>query len=471
MVRLAAPLRPLFPYLKPVYTFGTGIVAPSACWRAARGAAISPRASVRTLEEAAHVGGGRCQTVRTQELALRPVPVFGHPDLRRPLGRGHRSRRGGRAPRRAGARPPRRGGHPHGPRGRGGQPLLRHTAGAAAPDVPPAVPAGAGRRARPCGRARLQGWCGELLPLRHRLLPRIAMVERCPDLEPPDLWYVPASSPDRRALLDLMGITADRRIDSTSVPHLRAETLVVPGVPGDEQHPPWVTEFLRGAAAAGAVRADPRPPPVPHEGPVEEQPDHPQRGRRHGGPRRPGVPAPRPEHADHGGRDPDLRRGGRGRVRARRRPDQHRLHAARGRPWSRCSRGATSIPCYWKLANTLPDVSYRYLAGVGSRIASNRQKMLVKDITVDVDALLDDPRRGALTPAVGVPDGRTATLASRSAAGPRARPLSSVVEHFHGKEGVVGSIPTEGSVWVAAPPWPRQRTRGGVAQMVRALGS
>ncbi len=38
------------------------------------------------------------------------------------------------------------------------------------------------------------------------------------------------------------------------------------------------------------------------------------------------------------------------------------------------------------------------------------------------------------------------------------RPLSSVVEHFHGKEGVVGSIPTEGSP-------------GGVAQVVRAHGS
>ena len=33
----------------------------------------------------------------------------------------------------------------------------------------------------------------------------------------------------------------------------------------------------------------------------------------------------------------------------------------------------------------------------------------------------------------------------RPPATPRSRPLSSVVEHFHGKEGVVGSIPTEGS--------------------------
>lgn len=42
--------------------------------------------------------------------------------------------------------------------------------------------------------------------------------------------------------------------------------------------------------------------------------------------------------------------------------------------------------------------------------------------------------------------------------------LAQLVEHFHGKEEVVGSIPTEGSA-------NGQFSRGGVAQLVRASGS
>ena len=42
--------------------------------------------------------------------------------------------------------------------------------------------------------------------------------------------------------------------------------------------------------------------------------------------------------------------------------------------------------------------------------------------------------------------------------------LAQLVEHFHGKEEVVGSIPTEGSA-------NGRFTRGGVAQLVRASGS
>lgn len=42
--------------------------------------------------------------------------------------------------------------------------------------------------------------------------------------------------------------------------------------------------------------------------------------------------------------------------------------------------------------------------------------------------------------------------------------LAQPVEHFHGKEEVVGSIPTEGSA-------NGRYSRGGVAQLVRASGS
>ena len=49
--------------------------------------------------------------------------------------------------------------------------------------------------------------------------------------------------------------------------------------------------------------------------------------------------------------------------------------------------------------------------------------------------------------------------------------LAQSVEHSHGKAGVVGSIPTEGStMWSGNRPVASQ-TPGGVAQLVRASGS
>ena len=49
--------------------------------------------------------------------------------------------------------------------------------------------------------------------------------------------------------------------------------------------------------------------------------------------------------------------------------------------------------------------------------------------------------------------------------------LAQSVEHSHGKAGVVGSIPTEGSTkWSGIRPATSQ-THGGVAQLVRASGS
>ena len=55
----------------------------------------------------------------------------------------------------------------------------------------------------------------------------------------------------------------------------------------------------------------------------------------------------------------------------------------------------------------------------------------------------------------------------------RLRPLSSLVEHFLGKEEVVGPIPTGGSVLHRRQrELPAERTApGGVAQVVRAHGS
>jgi capsular polysaccharide biosynthesis protein len=97
------------------------------------------------------------------------------------------------------------------------------------------------------------------------VLPRVGVLEQAPDIAPPSRWYVPASTPVQREFLDLMGITAEHRIDSDEVPHVRAECLVVPGLPSvlKEKNPPWVVDFLRSRLMKDAI-----PPQVKHRHPV-----------------------------------------------------------------------------------------------------------------------------------------------------------------------------------------------------------
>ena len=60
--------------------------------------------------------------------------------------------------------------------------------------------------------------------------------------------------------------------------------------------------------------------------------------------------------------------------------------------------------------------------------------------------------------------------AGRGIAAPDAL-LAQSAEHSHGKAGVVGSIPTEGSTKLVDPRIGRGQSLGGVAQVVRASGS
>jgi capsular polysaccharide biosynthesis protein len=97
------------------------------------------------------------------------------------------------------------------------------------------------------------------------VMPRVGVLEQAPDIAPPARWYVPASTPVQREFLDLMGITAEHRIDSDEVLHVQAECLVVPGLPSvvKEKNPPWVVQFLRSRLMKDAL-----PPPVDHRHPV-----------------------------------------------------------------------------------------------------------------------------------------------------------------------------------------------------------
>ena len=75
MVRLAEPLRPLFPYLKPAYSIGTEVVAPFSLLASKVGGGYLPTGAVRTLEEAAGASGGRCFTVKAPEHVSRALPA------------------------------------------------------------------------------------------------------------------------------------------------------------------------------------------------------------------------------------------------------------------------------------------------------------------------------------------------------------------------------------------------------------
>jgi capsular polysaccharide biosynthesis protein len=80
----------------------------------------------------------------------------------------------------------------------------------------------------------------------HDCLPRTAVLEQCPEAGPVDRWYVPQATRFQRELLELWGIGPDQVVDSAAVPHVRAEQLVVPGLPSTiERNPPWVAQLLR----------------------------------------------------------------------------------------------------------------------------------------------------------------------------------------------------------------------------------
>jgi hypothetical protein len=79
----------------------------------------------------------------------------------------------------------------------------------------------------------------------HDALPRTAVLELA-GVAPPDRWYVPRTTRFQRELLELWGIAPEQVVDSGEVPHVRAETLVVPGLPSTiERNPPWVSRLLR----------------------------------------------------------------------------------------------------------------------------------------------------------------------------------------------------------------------------------
>lgn len=391
MVRLAEPLRPLFRYLKPAYTIGTEVVAPlSLLASKIGGGGHLPSGAVSTLEEAAAASGGRCFTVRAEEQVSRALPVGRPAD--HPTFTAEASERIGRVA--LAELPGARVLGPHAAVITSGGELVTEVSQyfgtrrprqhplylSPFPPQPVDVPGRLGVLAYQGGGVNYYHFVTDVLP-------RIAVAEQCAETTAPDRWYVPASTRDWAGLLDRMGITAEKRIDSVEVAHVRAECLVVPGLPGPERHPAWVTSFLRERLPAHSHERVPgrclyvtRGASKNNRAVVNE---------------REVIAALEPRGfvcVDAGALSVDEQ------IRTFAEADV--VVSAHGAALTNIvfmNAGARVIElfpashvmaCYWKLASTVPGLEYRYLCGIGPERDPDRTRMLVSDIAVDIPALL-----------------------------------------------------------------------------------
>jgi hypothetical protein len=220
------------------------------------------------------------------------------------------------------------------------------------------------------------------------ILPRLAILET-PGVPAPDRWYAPLQRGFQREVLELAGVLGDTEvIDSDRVTHVRAELLLVPGLPdADLKTPPWAVEFVRDRLLPGGLD------PVPgrriyvtrgdrrHNRIVTNEPALIELlGERGFTVVDPGTMAVRDQIrtfaeaewivAPHGGALGNL---------------------------AFASPGASVVElfapdyvqgCYWKLAHCVPGLEYRYLVGTGRPPRSGLMHGVMSDITVDPDALL-----------------------------------------------------------------------------------
>lgn len=389
MVRLPGPMRPLFPYLKPVYTVATRCVAPLTVRLSARADSALPRGAFATMEDAATASGGRCVQVAAATVVIRTPPAPSTPCLEvfsKSLIE--------TVPRTAVAELP------------GGRVLGAHRAvitgtGDLVQDVTHYFGTSRPRehpmflRPFPPAPMDFEGRLG-VLALRgdmnyyHFLmdvLPRLAVQEACSAIAVPDVWYVPAATTFQRELLDRVGVTSDRRIDSNQHPHVRAQTLVVPTPPSMAVvNPPWVVEHLRSvlldgayARVAGRGLYVTRGRSANNRGVINEDAVVETLAARGFDLLDPADVAVEEQIAafaqasvivaSHGAALANL------------------VFASPGSTVIELFPAGCPVPDYWKLSCAVPGLNYRALVGEGTSRRHGRSRMLVRDITVNVDEL------------------------------------------------------------------------------------
>ncbi len=225
------------------------------------------------------------------------------------------------------------------------------------------------------------------------VLPRLGVLEQCPDVAPPDLFYAPFGFKFQEELLAMMGIDRSMCIDSSKVPHVVAETLVVPTPAAMTViNPPWVVEFLRRKLLPASIdRVKGKGIYISRGSAInnrrvdnEDELKNYLTGR--------GFEILQPE---------DLSEATKIEAFA-----QASLivgaHSAGLVNIAYASPGAALVElfpsggvnlCYWKLAQSVPGLEYRYVLGKGDPTPVSLGEFLVSDIDADIDAIgrtLDD---------------------------------------------------------------------------------
>ena len=385
--RLPASLAPLFPRLKPVYTQATRALAPFTRGLSRIRGGYLPSGSLASLDESVADAGGRIWATRGEEHVTRATPSgepprhatfiehaeFTQPPLAvaelpdgRVLGK-HRvvvDRRG---------RMIEELGLYWGTKRYSEHEVFWHPF----PDPPLEVDGVLGVLA---GRGDLN-WYHFLLDI----VPRLALFDE-PGVPTPEHWYLPLGRQWQRDVFELVGLLPnDGVIDADAVPHVRAEKLLVPGLPDFNVTAPWTVAFIRERLLPAGLGVVP--------------------GRRiyltRGDKRNNRIVRNEPEVMDAlGDRGftvldtatlsvaEEISTFG----------EAECIVAPHGAALTNilfASPGASVIelfapdyvtPSYWKLADCVPDLEYRYLLGAG-RGPRGDMNGVMSDITIDVAAL------------------------------------------------------------------------------------
>ena len=390
MVRLPARLKPLFPYLKPMYVQGTRMVAPiNQLISRARGGHL-PGGVVPTLAEAAVSTGGRYEQARAAEVVERP-PIQGLP-VSMPLtdpsdGQSFAAIGVAELPR----------GRVLGPHhavvtGRGD--LVQEVSwyfGTRRPREHPVF-----LNPFPAPPLPVDGRLGVLaargdVNYYHYLMDvivKLGVLEQTPSIPTPERWYASVSGPPfQRQLLELAGLEADAIVDAVEHPHVEADVLVVAAPPAmSEVNPPWAVQWLRERLLHRVDLSGPIQRIYVTRGPSANNRT---------------VLNDDEVTALLEARDFVLVDPGQMTV-----ADQIRTfanadvivatHGAALANLTFCTPGATVIelfpagcllPDYWRLVSGIRGVNYRYLTAPGRAPRRGRAATIVRDIEVDVPAL------------------------------------------------------------------------------------
>lgn len=387
MVRLPEPLRPFFGPLKSAYTIGTWAVSPATVRLSAHRGGWLPTGVAETMEDAAR-DGGTFTLARPQESLHRQRPV-GVPKrywafeevLDEVVPRvGVVELPGGRvlqphavvitnANRQLyelcwyfGTKRPRE------------HPIFLHPF----PPPPLEVP----------GRLGVLATRGDVnyYHFLHDVLPRTDVLEQA-GVEPPDRWYVPRATRFQKELLELWGIEEDRIVDSAQVPHVRAESLVVPGLASTiERNPPWVSRLIRRKLVPPGLERIPGKHLFLTRGPGKNNRSMTNETEVRAlleplgfTPLDPGTISVREQIEAFATADVIVA-----------------PHGASLANIAFCSPGSALVELFpsgsmvadfWKMACGVEGLEYRYLSGTGKRVGTTRSEFVVADITVDLVAL------------------------------------------------------------------------------------